>query len=117
MKTTLQRGTVCCVAPQPFHLSAARVISHHPEAKAVTVNISGDEWILKECEVIRRENDSAWPSWLTQFLTTLRATKSRKKDSKDINKAEAARKLALPYSRVLSMCELLEQVGITLKPQ
>ncbi len=111
----MKYGTRCCVAPHKGELKSAIVISHHPEAGAVKVRISGDDWILRENEVIKDTKETEWPGWLQEFVNTVRQTRQKRKTpTTEINKAEAARKLQLPYSRVVSICDILQSIGVTL---
>jgi hypothetical protein len=115
----MKHGTICCVAMRDGFLDVAKVVSHHPEVKAVKVIVSGDEWILRETEIIQPgASEKQWPKWLQDFKATVCATKPKRKSvTTEVNKAEAARKLNLPYSRVLSICESLKALGVNLSSQ
>ena len=112
----LDRGASCFASWRNNELVPARVISHHPEANAIKVHVSGEEWILQQSEVFPiGAPESTWPEWLKKFVAAVKATKSKSSATKP-NKAEAARQLSMDYALVLRTCKHLEAMGVSLVP-
>ena len=116
---TIVYGTNCLVTRQVGDLVNGWVISNHPEVGAVTVRVSGQDWIVRYAEIIKPgDSELSWREWLRTFKDKLHTTaKLTKAGAPKINKAEAARQLKQPYQRVLNMCQLLESLGINLSPK
>lgn len=117
MKTKLlERGATCFASWKTNELFPATVVSHHPEAGAIKVKVSSEEWILQESEVLRvGAPESVWPEWLRGFVAAVKATKSKHSETKP-NKAEAARNLHMDYALVLRLCKHVEAMGVSLVP-
>lgn len=108
---SLKRGCLCYRLGREYELKPLVFIAAYPEANAVKVKQSGEEWILKASEILPAALNDVLPLWLSKFIADAKVAPKKKDGS--LNKAALARlHPAIGYSRVLKLCSALKGMGL-----